>query len=117
MRTISLLNMTFVMIGSCESLRRGEIKIATQEHSSSMTKEACLHTEHRILARKRMDDLRINRALPQKQRRVTTENHSRHSPRVIPYFTEPGALATDGVTQVEFGIPSLPLHVLYSLLT
>ncbi len=60
MRTISLLNMTFVVIGSCESLRRGEIKIATQEQSSSVTKEACLHTEHRILARKRMDDLRIN---------------------------------------------------------
>ncbi|HVS81440.1 MAG TPA: hypothetical protein VHE60_06880 [Pyrinomonadaceae bacterium] len=53
--------MTFVVIGSCESLRRGEIKIATQEKSSSVTKEACLHTEHRILARKRMDDLRINR--------------------------------------------------------
>ena len=63
MRTISLLNMTFVMIGSCESLRRGEIKIATQEKSSSVSKEACLHTEHRILARKRMDDLRINLAL------------------------------------------------------
>ena len=60
MRTISLLNMTFVVIGSCESLRRGEIKIATQEKSSSVTKEACLHTEHRILARKRTDDLRIN---------------------------------------------------------
>src|SRR5713226_6672062 len=94
MRTISLLNMTFVVIGSCESLRRGEIKIATLEKSSSVSKETCLHAEHRILARKRMDDLRINLALPQKQRRVTTENHSRHSPRVIRHFTEPGAVAT-----------------------
>jgi hypothetical protein len=57
--------MTFVVIGSCESLRRGEIKIATQEKSSSVSKEACLDTEHRILARKRIDDLRINLALPQ----------------------------------------------------
>src|SRR5260370_41262451 len=71
MRTISLLNMTFVVIGSCESLRRGEIKIATQEKSSSVSKEACLDTEHRILARKRIDDLRINLALPQKERRAT----------------------------------------------
>jgi len=52
--------MTLVVIGSCETLRRGDIKIATQEQSSSMTKEACLHKEHRILARKRIDDLRIN---------------------------------------------------------
>jgi len=73
--------MTFVVIGSCESPGRGEIKIATQEQSSSVTKEACLHTEHRILARKRMDDLRINLALPQKQQRVTSEIHSRYSPR------------------------------------
>src|SRR2546425_8560841 len=71
MRTISLLNITFVTIGSCESLRRGEIKIATQEQSSSVSKEAFLHTEHRILARKRMDERCINLALPQKQRRVT----------------------------------------------
>jgi len=59
-----------VTIGSCESLRRGEIKIATQEQSSSVSKEACLHTEHRILARKRMDERCISLALPQKQRRV-----------------------------------------------
>jgi len=77
--------MTFVVIGSCESLRRGEIKIAKQERSSSVTKEACLHTEHRILARKRMDDLRINLALPQKQRRVTGEPYPRYSPRAIAY--------------------------------
>jgi hypothetical protein len=51
--------MTFVVIGSCESLRGGEIKIATQEKSSSVTKDACLHTEHRIPARKRMDERRI----------------------------------------------------------
>jgi hypothetical protein len=60
--------MTFVVIGSCESLRRGEIKIAAPEKSSKVTKEACLHTEQPIPARKRMDDLRINLALPQKQR-------------------------------------------------
>jgi len=63
MRTISLLNRTLVVIGSCESLRRGEIKIATQAKSSSVTKEACLQLEHRIPARKRMDDLRINLCL------------------------------------------------------
>ncbi len=73
MRTISLLNMTFVVIGSCESLRRAKIKIATKEKISSVTKEACLHTRQRILARKRMDNLGINLALPQKQRRVTSE--------------------------------------------
>src|SRR5712692_1646154 len=94
MRTISLLNMTFVVIGSCESLRRGEIKIATQEQSSSVTKEAFLHTEQRILARKRIDDLRINLASPQKQRPVTTGNHSRHPPRVIPYLNR-RAISTD----------------------
>ena len=83
MRTISLLNMTFVVIGSCESLRRAKIKIATKEKISSVTKEACLHTRYRILARNRMNNLRINLAVPQKQRRVTSENNAHHSPPVI----------------------------------
>jgi len=65
--------MTFVVIGSCESLRRGEIKIASKEQSSSITKEACLRTKDLIPARKRMDDLRINLALRQKQQRVTSK--------------------------------------------
>jgi len=53
--------MTFVVIGSCEMLRRGKIRIARQAKSNNVSKEARLHTEHRIPARKTMDDLRINR--------------------------------------------------------